>query len=282
MARRVSAAVEETQEYYGKIQTMARLRLGECPPGLTTFGSRRGFPNRTALGHATVQVDGRDVENVAIELHPPQTLHGTVRIEGSGAAKPSTIFVDELIDVAGIDLHTDPKDDGSFDLADLGWARYRVDVEESARKQVYLKTLRYGTAESNDGTFTLNSNGIPLELELSTRGARISGTVMGKAEMPKVILIPDTTDAARREYTTRTAVFDQNGVFAIEAIAPGAYKLYAFENVPEGTWLDPDFLKEVKSSGVAFEAAEGDAKMIQIPLLGKAETDRILAKLGIE
>jgi hypothetical protein len=33
---------------------------------------------------------------------------------------------------------------------------------------------------------------------------------------------------------------------------------------------------------VAFEAAEGDAKSVQIPLLLKAETDRVLAKLGIE
>jgi hypothetical protein len=147
---------------------------------------------------------------------------------------------------------------------------------------VYLKTLRYGNAESTDGTFTLASYGVPLELVFSTRGARLSGTVSGRAAAPQVILIPDTPDAARREHETRAAVFDQNGVFTIESIPPGSYKIYAFENVPEGIWLDPDFLKEVESAGLAIEAAEGDAKTIQAPLLGKAETDRLLAKLGIE
>ena len=159
---------------------------------------------------------------------------------------------------------------------------YRVFVEDSARKLIYLKTLRYGNAESSDGTFALDSYGVPLELVFSTHGARLSGTVTGKAEMPRVILIPDTTDAGSPSYATRAAVFDQNGVFTIESIAPGSYKLYAFENVPEGIWLDPDFLKEVESSGTAVEFAEGDAKTIQAPLLRKADTDRVLAKLGVK
>jgi hypothetical protein len=150
-----------------------------------------------------------------------------------------------------------------------------------AHLQMYLKRVRYGNAESSDGTFTLASYGVPLELVFSTRGARLSGTITGRAATPQVVLIPDTSDAALREYKTRTAIFDQSGVFSIESIAPGSYKLFAFESVPEGIWLDPDFLKEVESTGVAFEAAEGDAKTIQTPLLGKRETDRVLAKLGI-
>jgi hypothetical protein len=97
-----------------------------------------------------------------------------------------------------------------------------------------------------------------------------------------VVLIPDTDDAERRESLSRSAVFDQNGVFTIKAIAPGSYKLYAFESLPDDIWLVPDFLKEVESFGVALKAAEGDIKTTQLPLVGKAETDRILAKLGLQ
>ena len=73
------------------------------------------------------------------------------------------------------------------------------------------------------------------------------------------------------EQETRAAVFDQTGAFSIESIRPGSYKVYAFDTVPEGIWLDPDFLKEVESSGMAFDFAEGEGKTIQIPVLGKAE-----------
>ena len=148
--------------------------------------------------------------------------------------------------------------------------------------QLYLKLVRYGNTESSDGTFTLASYGVPLELVFSSRDAQLSGPVTGHATAPQVVLIPDTEDAARRQHETRTAVFDQNGVFSIGSTPPGSYKLFAFENVPEGIWLDPDFLKQVESAGAAFEAAEGDAKTIRTPLLGKPGTDRVLARLGID
>lgn len=154
---------------------------------------------------------------------------------------------------------------------------------------MYLKSIRYGNAESTDGTFTLTSYGVPLEVVFSTKGARLSGTVTGNAAMPQVILTPDDLipddlnpdSAARREHETLAGVFDQNGVFSIESIPPGSYKLYAFENVPEGVWLDPDFLKEVESAGIAIKVAEGDVQTIQIPVLEKVESDPALAKLGI-
>jgi hypothetical protein len=283
-ASRVTAAVDvdEDRGHSGKIKADGSFEIAGVGSGAYDIWVWQGFPAKP-LGRATVQVDDRDVENVSIELHPLQTLRGTVRIEGSDSAKPSQITINlEPVDFGGNPPFADPKEDGSFEFGDLGMGRYRVYLDESARKQVYLKTLRYGNAESSDGTLPLSSYGVPLELVFSTHGARLSGTITGKPATPQVILIPDTSDAARREHETRAAVFDQNGVFTLESIPPGSYRLYAFENVPEGIWLDPEFLKEVESSGVAFGAAEGDAKSIQVTLLGKTDTDRVLAKLGID
>ena len=282
IARRVSTdAMEEDRGYNGTVQADGSFEIVGVPPGLYDLRIQQGFPNFILLGHSRVQVDDCDVENLSIEVHPPQTLKGSVRTEGASATKPPHISFDTG-DFYRIDPSAAPKEDGSFEVEDIGLGQYRVYVGEQDRKRFYLKVLRYGNAESSDGTFTLSSYGVPLEVVFSTRGARLSGTVIGKADMPQVILIPDTLDAALREHETRAAVFDQNGVFSIESIQPGSYKLYAFENVPEGIWLDSDFLKEVESGGVPFEAAEGDAKTIQIPLLLKAETDPVLAKLGID
>jgi protocatechuate 3,4-dioxygenase beta subunit len=278
-AQRVPSVTSEDGRS-GTIQPDGSFEIDGVSHGTYDVRVRQGFP-WMVLGHAKVQVDDRDVENVAVELHPPQNLRVTVRVDDGAAKPPRDAVYLEYVE-PGIEPFVDDKGDGSLEIENLGLGLYQVFVKDSARKQVYLKTLRYGNAESNDGTFTLSSYGVPLELTLSTRGAKLSGTVTGKAAMPKVILIPDTADIARREYATRTALFDQNGVFTIEAIAPGSYKLYAFENVPEGTWLDPEFLKEVESSGTPFEFAEGDAKTVQAPLLPKTETDRVLAKLGID
>jgi len=282
LTRRVSATVDDDGRQ-GVVHPDGSFEINFMPSGTYDLWVTQGFPESTVLGHGTVRVDDRDVENISIDVHPPLNLHVTVRIEGDEASKPPQVPIHlENADLPNIEPFAESKQDGSLEVNDLGLGRYRVYVPGLAYLHLYLKTLRYGNAESSDGTFTLSSYGVPLELVFSARGARLSGTVIGKAATPKVILIPGTPDAVRREHETRAAVFDQNGIFSIESIAPGSYKLYAFENVPEGIWLDPDFLKEVEGAGVAYEATEGDSKSIQVSLLGKAETDRVLAKLGIE
>ena len=279
-ASRASTAVGEDKRYHGTIQPDGSFAIVGVPSGTYDIWIAQDIPS-TPLGRAIVEVGAHDVEDVSIALHAPQTLQGLVRIEGSEGAAPPRVSIDlEAIDLFSLDRFAIPKDAGGFEFPGLGLGSYRVSVNNSARRQMYLKSIRYGNAESADGTFTLASYGVPLEVVFSTKGARLSGTVTGKASMPQVILIPD--DTARREHETLAAVFDQNGVFSIESIPPGSYKLYAFENLPEGIWLDPDFLKEIDSTGAAIKVAEGDVQTIQIPLLTKTETDRVLAKLGVE
>ena len=282
LARRASTLVDE-DSYPGTIRPDGSFEIDFLPSGTYDVWVKQGYPSSSILGQTTVQVDDRDVENVSIELHPPQTLSVRVRIEGDEGTKPPPISIYlEPVDFPGIEPFPIPQVDGSLEFKDLGLGLYRVNTPGLVFLHMYLKSVRYGDAESTDGTFTLATYGVPLELVFSTRGAQLSGTVTGRATTPQVVLIPETPDAARREHETRAATFDQNGVFSIGSIPPGSYKLFAFESVPEGIWLDPDFLKEVESTGVAFELAEGDAKTIQTPLLGKPETDRVLAKLGID
>jgi hypothetical protein len=257
------------------VESDGSFKIAGVSSGVYDVWMTQGYAWSARLGQATVQVDDRDVENVSIELHPPQTLHVTVSVDGD-AAKPLQIPLNlEAVDSLGLDPYSNPRDDGSVDVTDLGLGRYRVHVQESFRGKVYLKSLRYGNTESHDGTFTLTSYGVPLVVAFSTHGAQLTGIVLSKTKTPRVVLIPTNPDEAL------TATFDQNGVFALAAIPPGSYKLYAFENVPEDIWLAPEFLKEIESSGVPFEATEGAASAIQLPLLSKSETDRVLAKLGL-
>jgi hypothetical protein len=77
-------------------------------------------------------------------------------------------------------------------------------------------------------------------------------------------------------------VRDQNGVFTIGNIRPGAYRLLAFENVPDGAWVDAEFWKEIRSKGLQVELSEGDYKSAEVPLVLRAEIAPLLTRLGIE
>ena len=62
-----------------------------------------------------------------------------------------------------------------------------------------------------------------------------------------VALVPD---AARRSRTSlfKTASTDDSGHYSIQGVSPGDYSLYAFEDIENGAYLDPDFLRPLESS----------------------------------
>jgi hypothetical protein len=285
---RKRSTIDATGPASGSIQRDGSFEIKSVSSGTYEVAITNGFPGWTVLGQTTVQVNESSVEDASIELHAPQTLHANVRIEGDGPTPDFQASLESL-DLRATVTFSRKAGDGGLDFYDVGLGQYRVN-DPSSRSQVYLKSVRYGNAESNDGTFTLASYGIPLELVFSTRGAKLSGSVFSKntptakdtPTPPRVVLIPDTSDASFREYWTRSAVFDQSSAFLIEGIAPGKYRLYAFEKVPEDIWLADEFLKEVEGSGVGYEAAEGSTSAVQVPLLSKAETDQVLAKIGID
>ena len=53
----------------------------------------------------------------------------------------------------------------------------------------------------------------------------------------------------------KSAASDQNGHYEFAAIAPGDYKLFAWDDVEPEAWNDPDFLKDYEKQGekVALE-----------------------------
>jgi hypothetical protein len=121
-------------------------------------------------------------------------------------------------------------------------------------------------------------------LLLSTRGARLTGKTVSPATADQsksavakaqVVLIPSGAPA-------RLGTFDQTGTFTFQDLAPGLYKLYAFEGVPDGAWEDSDFMKELAGAGLEIRLAEGEVKSADVPLISKSDLALTLKKLGME
>ena len=97
-----------------------------------------------------------------------------------------------------------------------------------------------------------------------------------------MVLIPDTDNSEERGFGTLPAVRDQNGAFSIGNIPPGAYRLFAFENVPDEAWVDAEFWKEIRSKGVELSVSEGESKTADAPLVLRSEIAGLLSRLGME
>jgi len=62
----------------------------------------------------------------------------------------------------------------------------------------------------------------------------------------------------------RSTHADKGGYFVIDGIAPGNYKLFAWDHVSEGAWLDPEFLKPMQEKGTDITLAEDDNKTVEL------------------
>ncbi len=244
------------------------------PPGTYEIRVTQGFLP-VNLGTAKVQVDDRDVDDVAIQLTPPQRLTGMVRIAEEGSTKLSgfTVELDPIRPARSSSAIS--RADGSFEFTPLGAERYRVNVVGNG---IYLKELRYGDVVSNDGTVTVTGAGGSLQLVLSRRVAHLTGKMSATAAgIPQVVLIP-----AEAGDEVRQATLDQTGAFSFGDLRPGSYKLYAFEGAPDGVWEDPDFMKEFSAAAVEIHLDEGEVKNADVPLIPKSDLAPVLKKLGLE
>ena len=60
---------------------------------------------------------------------------------------------------------------------------------------------------------------------------------------------------------TKTASFPCRG------IAPGRYRIFAWEEVEQGAWQDDDFLRDYEEESEDFEVKENDALAVELELI---------------
>src|SRR5262249_54530833 len=108
-----------------------------------------------------------------------------------------------------------------------------------------------------------------VEIVISSASARVEGTVTDENDLPAagatVVLVPE--EARRKLFRLyRDSATDQYGKFILRGIAPGKYKLFAWKDVENGAWQDPDFLKTFEDQGKEITADENGRIAVQLKL----------------
>ena len=103
-----------------------------------------------------------------------------------------------------------------------------------------------------------------------------AGIVSGVAQNPNtshpppgatIVLLPKEKERLPIFAFYHQQTTDQYGRFTFKNVAPGQYKVYAWEDVEPGAWLDPDFMKLLEAKGESITVAESDQTQVQINLI---------------
>jgi hypothetical protein len=224
-----------------------------------------------------VDVGASDIDGIELRPVPPGDVPGQVSVEGDPAFDVSKIGVRLEGASSG---HNDTSissvgKDGKLLITSITPGRYRVGLDRL--RSLYIKSIQWGTTDITDSQLDLLA-GIPprteLAIVLGADGSQIDGVVTNENSEPSngatVTLVP--TGAHRSATFHKRDITDAAGKFTITGIAPGSYKLYAWDKVDANAVIyDPDFLRPHEGAAQIIEILPKDKKASQLKLIANKE-----------
>jgi hypothetical protein len=208
----------------------------------------RAFNHREQVGVAIIEVRDADVENVEIALRPGTEVIGTLRPEGESKAP-----LDNWVAVfEGPENYVGrPRYPEHVFSTTLAAGHYTIQL---SRGMTLSHAWLNGTDILTEGLTVGDAGRIQLDLVAHVESGQVAGSVVNASGEPAtgatVVLVPE---AKFRDQSQRfqDAATDQYGHFLLKDVAPGEYKVFAWDDVEEGAWFDPDFLKKCEKFGEA-------------------------------
>jgi hypothetical protein len=265
---------------------------GLTPGAWTLVLCQYGQP--ATLGRRALRISDTDVNDFNIALQPAAAIAGLIKTVPEQASKPASkparvltvrlTALDPLLGSAFAEVH----DDGSFIVKGVEAGRYRVDFTPPPGG--YVKSVTLDGADSMDTGIDL-SNGAAsagnLQIVVSMTAGQIMGTVVrpdgGPPSTAVVTLVPDGPPVALYRPELRpVASADPGGNFVIKSVAPGTYRLYAWERlnpIDDGPvngslpFADPEFPRLFDSMSALVTVAESESKQVSLTLISAAKME---------
>ena len=227
---------------------------------------------RALAGRVPVEVSATGApDNLTVTLIPSFTLEGRVEIAGAPASLNKLNV--RLQPTEGLAPGPPPSSkvgiDGTIRLAGVTPGLWDL-VLDPLPEGLFIQSASYGDADVLHRELNVVS-GSPaaLRIILGSNGAQISGIVSqgGQPSRATVVLAPSASELRHAPLLFRVATAGDNGVFDFKGVRPGAYKLFAFEDVEPFAWLDSELVKPVESMGEPVVVSEGDRLTRQIAVI---------------
>lgn len=249
-----------------------KFELAGLPPGPIYLTGSFTAAGRRMEVLLPLQVGSEDIDGIELAPIPRVDVRGRVRIDGTSNVRLSQLalrFQSESGNSFGGGTARD--DTGTFEFKEVAPSVYRL--ISSAGQGLYFKAMYWGEREITDTPLDL-TNGAPsgatLTVVYGADGGEISGTVTDNDSKPgnpaTVVLVP--TGGHRSQPFYRFAMTGPTGLFGIRGVAPGDYKLFAFDQADQNQVIyDPDFLPPYETDGKTIRVQAGKKKTADLKLL---------------
>ncbi len=260
----------------GGVNSDGTFELVGVAPGSYTLialvGSRsgRGRGVGVGAGFLDVEVGADDIEGLIIPVQPSVAVGGTVLVDQSASGINLSRLRVRLQGTGNLPIGS-PNErvetDGTFSLENVNQTLYRVSVT-GLPSGSYVAAANVGGRDVLGDGIQVTADTGPIEFWISGAGGTLDGTVRITSDQTytsaQIVLIPEDP---RRNDLYKVASADQYGRFSMTGIAPGNYRVFAWEDAPSGTYQDPAFVNRYEDFGERIEIEQAGQLQAQPQLI---------------
>jgi hypothetical protein len=257
----------------GSYDVLARVADANAGTGLGAF----------SWGRTTVDIHDRDVLNIAVTVSSPGTVKGIVRASG-GAALPRNLRIPltPMGGTARVNLYTlltaraaPVEANGSFAVTSVPPGRFRIATVSGLPPEFYIADVRQNAMSVFDSGFDVNnSSPDPIEIVVSNGAGVVEGVVtdgpMKTVAGAVVALVPESKRFENRALFSN-ATSDSSGKFALRGVAPGDYRLFAWENTPPNAYQNAGFIKKFEGKAKIVHVGQGTTVQTEVTIIPAIE-----------
>ena len=264
----------------GSYQVIARVNVRR--------GGNAGGGGTDAIGATPVELGNSSVDGVIISVHEDVAVSGKVVLpEGYSTdqlAGMSVIPERRLVPVRS-QARVDANGAFSISISPSEPARFTV---SNMPEGLYLKRMVLGATDllASSSPKSVDASG-QLVLELASDGATVSGSIRDSRGTAisgaRVTLLPArdlaSADDPARDAWKKSILTSDDGSFQITAIAPGRYRVYAFETLDADPSFDPDFLSNFGQRWKEVDLKAKDNATLDLQLIPASDTALYLGEV---
>ena len=246
-------------------------------PGAYTLVASVFGRGQSLTARLPVQVGDANLDNVALAISPAVNASGRIRIDGQTTVALTGIQVtlrsrDPNPAQFASAVNAKVNEEGAFTLENVNPDHYNV-VFSGLPDGTYVKAAAANGQDVLAAGLDLSRGGAgPLDVVLSPHAGQAAGVAQNDRQEPAVsatvVLVPREKERLDQPQFYRTATTDATGHFTYPNLAPGGYKVYAWQDVESGAWMDPDFMKPLESRGEPVTIREDGREDVPAKLIG--------------
>jgi hypothetical protein len=248
--------------------------IANVVPGTYNLMALQSAQSQVYSARVRVDVGPADIGGINLAVRPGVEIPGQIFVEGTPPANfrmnglRVSLTSQDNLPFGNTTAQVD--ETGKFTLANIPTMTYRVNVQ-GMPGGAYLIAGRFGSTDALSEPLSVDQTG-SLSLQLGFSPGQVIGGVTDNVGQPFPAAITVLIPAARgRTDLYKTANSDANGRVTFTNVAPGDYKVIAWEDVPQGAYLNADFVAPFEDRAQSVHVDRNTSPSFQVRVIPRSE-----------